>query len=65
VKAAYFVQYTQTADNFITFYAIGNRLMMLPKGLRWKVLSNAATITIIPLFANRSQNSTISGKNCP
>ena len=59
VKDASFEQYTHIADNLVTFYAIGNKLRILPKGLRWKVPSSAATSTVIPELARSSENSTI------
>ncbi len=48
VKAAYFVQYTHTAESLITFYATGKRFIIFPNAFLWKVPSRAATITIFP-----------------
>jgi hypothetical protein len=65
VKAAGYVQYTQTAVSLYTFSAKGTKFIMLPNGFLWKVLSKAATITTFPLFANSSAIYTISSKNWP
>ena len=35
------------------------------KGLRWKVESSAATMTVLPVAAQRSHRPTTSGKNWP
>jgi len=63
VNAAYFPQSMQTADNLITYSAIGTKDSMFPKGFLWKVPSSAAIITTMPELAKFSAYSTISGKN--
>ena len=65
VKAAYLPHSTHTADSLVICSARGTKLRMFPKGLRWKVPSRAATMTIFPTLASLSHTSAISLKNCP
>ena len=52
-----------TALSLVTSSAMGTRERTSLKGLRWNVASSAATMTVLPSRAHRSQNSTRSPKN--
>ena len=52
-----------TALSLVTSSAMGTRERTSLKGLRWNVASSAATMTVLPIRAHRSQNSTRSPKN--
>ena len=65
VKLALYLHSLQTADSFLIFSHLGmSAIMFCHEPLR-KVPLKDEIITILPLSANSSENSTISVKNCP
>lgn len=59
------MQPLQMADSVLIFSALGMSSRMVLNGSRKQVPESADVITILPLLAAFSQNSTISLKNCP
>lgn len=54
VKAALRWQILHTAASFVMLSETGIRAWIVSKGRRWNVLSNPATITVLPAFAHFS-----------
>ena len=65
VKEALCLQILQIAASFLIFSHLGISSRTLEKAPLWKVPPRELTITILPWLAANSENSTISGKNCP
>jgi len=65
VKEALCLQILHIAASFLIFSHLGISSRTLENAPRWKVPPSELTITILPLLAQSSANSTISGKNWP